>query len=147
MNALSDIEYPTDDAPSREDALAPQSAPEPRRISHADLARFVRDPRAFAATEGSHAPDAFVLSYLEGLERRLSGALGAPPRLATLAAPTGRRLLPAGLPPEDARDAPDGHDPGPRMAGAVVLAMAVVVVAVATAAAGAAAVLARHQQQ
>jgi hypothetical protein len=146
MSALSVTERPANDAPPRELATPSPRAPRAGLVSHADLARFVRDPRAFAA-EGGGSPDALVRDYLEGLERRLSAALGARPRLATLAAPTARWPRPAGLAegdPEDEATRVEPADTAPRMAGAVVLAMAVVAVAVATAAAGAAAVLARR---
>jgi hypothetical protein len=149
MSALSIHERPANETSPRESLVPSAQALLPPRVSHADLARFVRDPRAFA-TAGGDEPEALVRGYLEGLERRLAGALGAPPRLATLGTSTARRPLPAGRPDVDVDD-DGGSDPGkpgnaaPRMAGAVVLAMAVVAVAVATAAAGASAVLARRE--
>jgi hypothetical protein len=110
-------------------------------VSPTPLARFLLDPMAFASGEAATAAPSLVHAYVQGLDRRLAQVLGAPPRLATLAAPPGPGLAPAV--PSHGTDAPPG-DGAPRLAGAVVLAMAVVAVAVATAAAGAAAVLARR---
>jgi hypothetical protein len=114
---------------------APAAPPTP-------LARFLLDPMAFASSEAATAAPSFVHAYVQGLDRRLAQILGAPPRLATLAAPPGLSGL-APADPGQGTGAPPG-DGTPRLAGAVVLAMAVVAVAVATAAAGAAVVLARR---
>jgi hypothetical protein len=96
-----------------------------------DLANFIHDPMAFAERAGAPAPEAFVKAYLQGLEARLAGVVGAPKaaphRLATLTADT--LLAPAVAPDEKPStplgDRPDGLDLSPRM-GPVVVACAVV---------------------
>jgi len=118
----------------------PSTEASPGRVGADDLARFVRDPIAFASRAGAPTPEAFVKAYLEGLERRLSGVVGAPRedglRLATFSA---QSLAPGDL-VETAPARPDGAgelDRAPRM-GPVVVACAVVQAAAAVVAAGAA---------
>jgi hypothetical protein len=122
---------------SCERRCAPREA-RPRQIHHDDIARFNRDPLAFAEWAGAPTPEVFVKAYLEGLERRMTGVLGAPRadrhRLATLTAqslPLGD--LPAAVPREGAGEL----DVSPRM-GPVVVACAVVQAAATVVAAAAA---------
>jgi hypothetical protein len=124
----------------REDAHRPDCPDCPERqgrVGPEDVARFVRDPVAFAAWAGAPTPEAFVKAYLEGLERRLSGVVGTPPgerlRLATLTAHT----LPVGDLVETKRPREGGGelDLSPRM-GPVLVACAVVQAAAAVVAAG-----------
>ena len=108
----------------------------PARVRPDDLARFVRDPMAYATRAGAVTPEAFVKAYLEGLERRLSGVVGAPReegfRLATLAAES----LPVGDLVETAGGGGE-LDRSPRM-GPVIVACAVVQAAATVVAAAAA---------
>jgi hypothetical protein len=133
--------------PTRPETL-PENAPGPasepcapcsgRRtaVTTDDVARFVRDPFAFASSAGAAAPDAFVKAYLKGLEARLSGVVGAPqadrPRLSTLTADT----LPVGdlveLPPADGERGSE-LDRAPRMGPVVAAAVVTAVCAVVTA--------------
>ena len=112
-------------------------APRPP-ISQDDIARFARDPIAFAVSAGAPVPDAFVKAYLTALEKRLDGTVGSPPRervrLATLATAT----LPIGdlvEQVEGRRDDGAPPDLSPRMGPILVLAAVSTVAAVASAAA------------
>ena len=112
-----------------------------------DVARFVRDPFAFASSAGAPSPDAFVRAYLKGLEARLSGVVGAPPaaryRLATLTADA--------LPVGDLVELPEGErvgelDRSPRMGPVVAAAVVTAACAVVTAACAVATLaMTRHQ--
>lgn len=133
--------------PTRPEAL-PENAPCPSaepcapgagqraEVTTDDVARFVRDPFAFATSAGATAPEAFVKAYLKGLEARLSGVVGAPPaarpRLATLTADT----LPIGdlveLPPAEGERGGE-LDRAPRMGPVVAAAVVTAVCAVVTA--------------
>jgi hypothetical protein len=114
----------------RPQVLAPTTAPL-CPVTSEDLANFIHDPMAFAKRAGAPAPEAFVKAYLQGLEARLAGTVGAPKaaahRLATLTADT--LLEPAAAPCEGPMapvgDRPDGLNVSPRM-GPVVVACAVV---------------------
>jgi hypothetical protein len=117
-----------------------------RTVTTDDVARFVRDPFAFASSAGAAAPDAFVKTYLRGLEARLSGVVGAPPaaryRLATLTADA--------LPVGDLVELPEGErvgelDRSPRMGPVVAAAVVTAACAVVTAACAVASLaLAKH---
>jgi len=135
---------------SREPCCAPCEQ-RPARVRPEDVARFVRDPMAYASQAGASTPGAFVKAYLEGLERRLSGVVGAPRedgyRLATLAV----QSMPLGDLVETAANPREGGgelDRAPRM-GPVIVACAVVQAAASVVAAGAAVytALTKRQQQ
>jgi len=133
---------------SREHRCAPCEA-HPARVRPEDVARFVRDPMAYASRVGASTPEAFVKAYLEGLERRLSGVVGAPReegfRLATLAA----QSMPLGDLVETAASPREGGgelDRSPRM-GPVIVACAVVQAAASVVAAGAAVYTAMSKRQ
>jgi hypothetical protein len=142
------FEFSVEDRPEAD--VAPAHAPGERRcapceeraarVRPEDVARFVRDPMAYATWAGASTPEAFVKTYLEGLERRLSGIVGAPRadglRLATLAA----QSMPVGDGADTAAPAREGGgelDRAPRM-GPVIVACAVVQAAASVVAAGAA---------
>jgi hypothetical protein len=141
------FEIPVEGRPESDVALADASCErrgackEPAaRVRPEDVARFVRDPMTYATQAGASTPEAFVKAYLEGLERRLNGVVGAPRddglRLATLAA----HALPAGdlVPaPVGTREGAGELDRSPRM-GPVIVACAVVQAAASVVAAGAA---------
>ena len=111
--------------------------PQHGAVTTDDVARFIRDPFAFATAAGADTPDAFVKAYLKGLEARLSGVVGEPRseryRLATLTADA----LPIGdlveLPPE-AGERGGELDLSPRMGPVVVAAVVTAACAVVTAA-------------
>jgi hypothetical protein len=128
------------EAPSHAPCTAPTPCPErpgperAGRVQPGDIARFVRDPVAFATGAGAVSPEAFVKAYLEGLERRLSGVVGERHRLATLTAqslPLEQLLAPARRPGENGGEL----DLSPRM-GPVIVAAAVVQAAAAVVVAG-----------
>jgi len=139
----SETEIALLEAPSEAAARVPCSQPapcqpRPGRVQPEDIARFVRDPMAFATVAGAASPEAFVKAYLQGLERRLSGVVGEPRaerhRLATLTAHTltpDDLLDPARLPGEGGGEL----DLSPRM-GPVLVACAVVQAAAAVVVAG-----------
>ena len=107
-----------------------------RRLAHEIVARFVRDPSAFAEAAGAEDSSVFMRNYLQGLDRRLSTVVGAPKgakaRLATMGAPVieapadWRSPLPEGAETERI-------DQAPRMGVVAVVAAAAAVVAAATA--------------
>ncbi len=103
-----------------------------QRLAHEIVARFVRDPAAFAQTVRADDPSAFLRDYRQGLDRRLTALVGAPRRMPERLATMGPPTLDA---PADwlTTRRPDGEsspDSVPRM-GPVVVAAAVVTAATA----------------
>jgi hypothetical protein len=123
---------------------------EARRLAHDVVARFVRDPAAFAEAARADSPSAFLQDYRQGVDRRLTALVGAPrkttDRLATMGAPV---VIPPGdwLPKTPGEPHPEQPDHAPRMGAlAVVVAAAAVVSALAAVASAAAALgLVRHK--